>query len=171
MGWFCRLPIKRNEATKTILDNIDDVVAFLNDNFEFQYVNEAFHRVLGYNIDDLTGRYKIDIIHPEDAGIYIDAAIKAFKMDKQITTRARIRRKSGTYVWFEFVIKQFIHENGIVEILAIGKRIPKAHSIVKELMRRFSYMEPKILRKDSPIKHEKGFELPAVIFKVEVYGL
>ena len=64
-----------------------------------------------------------------------------------------------------------IQNFGKATILASGKRIPKAHSVVRELMRKFSYMEPKVSRKDYPLEHQKGFNIPGVKFEIEVYGI
>jgi hypothetical protein len=64
-----------------------------------------------------------------------------------------------------------IYNFGNVTILGSGSRIPKAHSIVQKVVRKFAYMEPKVVRTDSPLQHKGGFTVPAVKFEIEMFSI
>ena len=64
-----------------------------------------------------------------------------------------------------------INNFGNVTILGSGGRIPKAHAVVREVVRKFAYMEPKVVRTDSPLQHPGGFTVPAVKYEIEMFGI
>lgn len=68
----------------------------------FLHLNPSFTRVLGYSLDQLTGRPFTDFVHPDD----LDATLAELeKLAKGIPTVAfenRYRRRDGNYVWLSW---------------------------------------------------------------------
>lgn len=61
---------------------------------------------------------------------------------------------------------------GQATIEARGKWIQKAHFIATSLMRKFSYIEPKINRMDTKVKHPvTNRDVREVAFQIESYSL
>jgi len=60
---------------------------------------------------------------------------------------------------------------GQASLKARGRRIPKAHYIAKYLARQFSYIEPRIVRKDNVTKDPIGRPVREVEFSLESYKL
>ena len=55
------------EKFKLILENSNDLIAFLNQNFEHEFINEnAYLNVLGYAKEDIIGKLPRGFIHPDD---------------------------------------------------------------------------------------------------------
>lgn len=59
---------------------------------------------------------------------------------------------------------------GNATIEAMGRHVAKAHGVVTALIRKFAYMEPKVTRTDSFVKHVNGYTVRSVKFEVETYG-
>jgi len=64
-----------------------------------------------------------------------------------------------------------INNFGNVTILGSGRWIPKAHAVVREVIRKFAYMEPKVVRTDFPLQNPRGYNVYAVRFEIEMFGL
>src|SRR6202158_4146199 len=62
---------KREEDFKTLAENIPDVIARLDQDFRYLYVNRAFEQALGHRPEEVIGRHKDDLKLPE----HIDAPL------------------------------------------------------------------------------------------------
>jgi len=72
--------LKENEEKyRLIVDNSHDVIITLNSIGKLIYVSPSVHKVLGYYQTDIIGRHFRSIVHPDDAGIVIEAIQRLFK--------------------------------------------------------------------------------------------
>ncbi|MHA1270678.1 MAG: PAS domain S-box protein [Candidatus Helarchaeota archaeon] len=125
-------------AIEFILDEIENIIAILNDELEIEYINNSYSKLLGYSNEFLIGRYKPEIIHPEDVLSYIDSITKIFDgSEKKVRLKTRIKRVDGSYIWILFDGKRIIDNNGNSKLLIIGKNI--------EIQKRIVDLEQKLI--------------------------
>ncbi len=86
---------------KLIAENANDLIAILNERYEYEYINEKpYEKILGYSKKDLIGKSCMDLIHPLD----LDKAIKSWKkglIKGEEMIELRFKNKEGNYIWFE----------------------------------------------------------------------
>ncbi|UCC20943.1 MAG: PAS domain-containing sensor histidine kinase [Promethearchaeota archaeon] len=116
------------ERYKLISENATDLIAMLNNKYEYEYINEhAYMSILGYSKKDLIGKSSWNTVHPED--------IKRITSSKAISTTGfnrlngedneelRIRHKDGHYVWLDYTSKVFIDNQEAPKVIVIARDI------------------------------------------------
>lgn len=90
---------------KTISDNAYDLIALINGEQAFDYVNLAYTRVLGFKSSDIKGRSLLDFVHDGDRDNLLEhlSEYDAGNPKKDITFR--LKKHDGTFVHVETVMK------------------------------------------------------------------
>ena len=124
--------IKLNEAynekskmLKTITDNMIDQVALTDPMGNFTYVGKS-HSILGYELDSLIGKNVMELVHPDDIS-YIKKRLVHF-VEKRLESEKveyRIRRKDGTYLWWQTVGNLIIENDEVKGIVFSSRDITK----------------------------------------------
>lgn len=81
----------------------------------FQYVSPSIKDLLGYDPEDLIGKQDlelIDMVHPDDLGLLIDAVQTCIVTLKPGRAQHRFRHIDGHYVWVETIGNPLIDKNG-----------------------------------------------------------
>jgi diguanylate cyclase (GGDEF)-like protein/PAS domain S-box-containing protein len=63
----------------------------------------AVTEILGWEPDELIGRRALDIVHPDDQSLVIESWVRMRAGASTPRLRQRMRRRDGTWVWFEVV--------------------------------------------------------------------
>ncbi|MFX1502441.1 MAG: PAS domain S-box protein [Promethearchaeota archaeon] len=120
-----------------ILENVNDMIAIFNQNFEFEYINKKVHEeILGYRKDDLIGKSVLFLIHPDDSRVTINKWRSSIKVGKR-TTELRFRKKDGSYIWLEVRGMEFTDYNETIKIITISRDISER-----------KYMEQKLIKSE-----------------------
>ena len=86
------------EKYKLILDNANDLITFINENFEHEYINEkAYFDLLGYSKEDIIGKTSLVPLHPDDQKKAIKILRDGFKYGEG-KSEMRVRHKEGHYL-------------------------------------------------------------------------
>ncbi|MFX1297112.1 MAG: PAS domain S-box protein [Promethearchaeota archaeon] len=100
------------EKYRPIFDNVNDFIAIINEKYEYEYINEpAFISKLGYISEDMLGKARYDLIHPDDLEHGIKVLREGFKTGKG-STEGRFKKKDGSYIWLGVKGRLFIDESG-----------------------------------------------------------
>jgi len=121
---------KRNEKIKEseeryrlITENANDLMVIVNENLEFEWMNEQVHKKLrGFSNKDRIGKTALNFIHPDD----LDIAIKTFKKGFEVGEGmgvVRMKNKNGNYDWLEVRGKKFTDKDGKEKALLISRNI------------------------------------------------
>ena len=116
------------EKYRLISENANDLIAVLNNKYEFEYINEeTSFRKVGYKNEDLIGKNVYDILHPDDLSklneIY-KMSEKGFDLiDNEFRIKFRLKTNFGNYIWVESVNKVFTGTNGEAKIISINRDI------------------------------------------------
>jgi PAS domain S-box-containing protein len=128
---------------EVIMENANDFIAIINQNLEFEEINEDIHKKkLGYGHKELIGNSVLDYIHPEDLRIIKEAFKSGFEEGKA-TASFRFKNKKGNYLWIESKGKLFTDRNEKQKAIIISRDISKKKELDKKLKK--SEKEYKIL--------------------------
>ena len=119
----------KEEMYHFLIQNTNDLIAVLNENFEHEFINEpTYLKVLGYSEVDLIGKNPQDFTHPEDIPRVATAIKKGLKKG-DVSEKFRIKHKMGHYVWLETKAKLFKTNNGKFKFIFISKDLTESIQI------------------------------------------
>ncbi len=167
------------EKYRLITENANDLMVIVNENLEFEWMNEQVHKKLrGFSKKDRIGKPALSFIHPDD----LDSAIKTFKKGFEVGEGmgvVRMQNKKGNYDWLEIRGKKFTAKNGKEKALLISRNITKrklAEQKLKESEERFrtlfevapasimvADLESNILMCNKKFCNLHGFENPELV--------
>ncbi|MHA1191156.1 MAG: sensor histidine kinase [Promethearchaeota archaeon] len=111
------------EHHRLILENINDLVAIINSNYKFEYLNEeTLFKLLGYRNEDVLGCSCLDFIHKDE----VEQLTNAFKKkSKAIETfsELRFKHKSGEWICFECRGQSFVDRDNTQKWLIVSRDI------------------------------------------------
>ena len=154
--WIQQKLKESEEMYRLIAENANDLIAILNDKFEYEYINEQVHKKeMGYSRDELIGKTAKEFIHPEDVMKAIKLLRKGFKIGEG-EGEIRIKKKNGDYSYMEIRGRTFIDRDkktmGLVisrditekkkheiQIEEQNKKLNELNKLKTELMRRTSH--------------------------------
>jgi PAS domain S-box-containing protein len=98
---------KFENQCKIISQNLSDLLLILNNEFIIEYINNnPLKELLGYEIEELSGKNGLEIMHPDDR----EKVIQEFKKSSQngeTKLKARLRHRNGNYIGIEVIINIF----------------------------------------------------------------
>ncbi|MHA1279055.1 MAG: PAS domain S-box protein [Candidatus Helarchaeota archaeon] len=126
--------LRASEAKyRLITENANDLICVLNENFEFEYINEAaYYNVTGYTKEDLLGKSTLEFIDPTSLQDANKKLAEGFRAGGG-TGEARIRIKDGSYRWFETKGASFTDITGKKKALIISRDITKRKEAEQKL--------------------------------------
>gem|GEM_PF-717878 len=114
------------ERYRILAENSIDMISKHNWDRTYLYVSPASFKLLGYKPEELTGKSAYHHIHPDDVeSIRKNHILLLENRNSSFTESYRIRRKDGSYVWFE-TNNQVIynhHTNLVQEIVCVSRDI------------------------------------------------
>ena len=89
------------EKHRLILENANDLITILNQDFKHEYINEkAYFNLLGYTRNDLIDKSPLKYFHPNDIDKATNILKEGYEKGSAIYT-FRFKTKSGHYKWLE----------------------------------------------------------------------
>jgi len=118
-----RLLKESDDKLISLLEYSSDLFAIVNEKFEYEYINEeVYQEVLGYSKEELMGKARMDIIHPDDLNTAIEGAKIGFNTG-EYKSLIRIKTKQGKWLWIESKGKAFIDKEGNTKAFLIGRNV------------------------------------------------
>ena len=150
-----RLLKESDDKLISLLEYSSDLFAIVNEKFEYEYINEeVYQEVLGYSKEELLGKARMDIIHPEDVNAAIEGARIGFKTG-EYKSLIRIQTKEGKWLWIESKGKTFSDKEGNTKAFLIGRNVTdkivaeqKLHESEKEYQRLISHLSDVLVEID-----------------------
>jgi len=100
------------ERNLRITENINDLILILNEEYEFEYVNEIIAiKLIGYNKRNLIGNLFINFIHHDDQELAISTLNKRFKIEEE-SIELRFKHKEENWIWLTCRGKTYYGKNG-----------------------------------------------------------
>ena len=84
---------------RALTDAMPQLVWILDENANFEYVNERWTHYTGLTLDPLVPRSSSTVVHPDDRGV-LDVKHAALRSGHDFDCEARVRRYDGVYRWY-----------------------------------------------------------------------
>jgi diguanylate cyclase (GGDEF)-like protein/PAS domain S-box-containing protein len=89
--------VERDQLFQLITENAADMIAVVDNDGNRLYNSPAYHKVLGYSADELSGGSPFDQIHPSDRERVLQAAAKARRTGQGQRLEYRMRHKDQSW--------------------------------------------------------------------------
>lgn len=113
---------QRESVLRLITDNMQELVAQVDDKLIIRYASPSHARLLGYPPEALIGRRALAGVHPQDVGLVLAALKRAQTDPAGLRVTYRYRHRAGHYVWLESTGQIVRGPNGAVHCAVIGSR-------------------------------------------------
>ena len=116
-------PRESEELYRLLAENSTEVISRHTPEGVYTYVSSACRSLLGYEPEELVGRSAHELFHPEDLEQSSGAQVAMLERPDVYTVGNRIRRKDGSYGWFETTSRTVRDpESGeVLEIIAVSR--------------------------------------------------
>lgn len=128
---------RSEEMYRLITENSTDMISKHSPEGIYTYVSPACRSLLGYEAYELLNTSAYDYFHPEDLQKIDSAHESARKGQKVSSVIYRIRKKDGSYTWFETTSRMLVPETDDInpEIVAISRDVSYRKKIEDEMRR------------------------------------
>ena len=122
---------------RLIAENSTDMISKHTMDGVYTYASPACRALLGYEPEDLVGRTAYDFFHPDDLASIKESHSAIAGLHETRTVGYRIRRKDGSYTWFETTSRTISEDDtgGAPEIIAVSRDVSWRKQIEDELQR------------------------------------
>lgn len=114
--------LESEKSFRLLAENSSDMISKHNRDGIFTYVSPACYTLLGYRDDELIGQSHFNFQHPDDKQRMIDNLEHVYKHIDANTITYRMRRKDGTYRWFESTTSVVFHDGDRTQTLVSVSR-------------------------------------------------
>ncbi len=123
------------EHLRLIQEHSTDMISRHDLSGDYTYASPAALTLLGYQPEDLIGHNAYEFFHPED----LDAIKRSHSAIRELpvvyTVSYRIRRKDGSYTWFESTSKTIRDADGNVsEIISVSRDISERKRFEQQML-------------------------------------
>lgn len=94
--------LQKSQELEELINSISDLVATVNFDGNIINANQAWERVLGYNINEIISQPFMPFIHPEDLEFIYESFNTGLVFDPNYVLRTRVLKKSGEWLYFEW---------------------------------------------------------------------
>jgi diguanylate cyclase (GGDEF)-like protein/PAS domain S-box-containing protein len=124
------------EHLRLIQEHSTDMISRHDLSGAYTYASPAATELLGYPPEELIGHNAYEFFHPEDLETIKRSHAAIQELPLIYTVAYRIRRKDGSYIWFESTSKTIRDAAGnVTEIIAVSRDITKRKELELELLR------------------------------------
>ena len=134
--------LESEKKYRLLAENSFDLICIHQANAKMEFVSPSVKRLLGYDPEELIGKYPISMVHPEDAHImkglnFSDPAHPFMAKPVQF----RLRNGKGEYIWFETIFTLMDEPDGTGIVLSQSRDIRRSKKYQLELEERSSELE------------------------------
>jgi len=121
------------ERYRWLAEHSTDMISCHDPEGVYLYVSPACRTIMGYEPEELVGRFSYDFFHPDDVGAIRDSHDGILASPEPRTVRFRTRRKDGTYVWTECVSRLVRDAKGATRIIAASRDVSQQRQLEEQL--------------------------------------
>ena len=123
------------ELYRLIAENSTEVISRHTPEGVYTYVSPACRSLLGYEPEELVGRFAYELLHPSDLESFRQAHSSTLQRSDTYSVTHRIRRKDGSYVWFETTSRMVRdpETDEILETIAVSRDATERKRVEEEL--------------------------------------
>jgi|TARA_R100000388_G_scaffold95031_2_gene86007 PAS domain S-box-containing protein len=121
----------QKELYRLISKNSADMICLHDPDGTYKFVSPSVENLLGYTPKELVGKNPYEFFHPKDQErIKSESHQKALEKDPSRNFHYRIRKKDGSYVWFDTATEIITDEEGeVVSLQTTSRDISKQKNL------------------------------------------
>ena len=121
------------QQLQILLNATEELVAVLSAEGAVQFVNSAFHRVLGYQSEDVLGRTLDELVLPVDAeAVQRGLHHVQTRTGAAYSNRCRFRCRDSSWRWLQFRCQNRLDDVGFEAILFLAKDVTDVQRMESE---------------------------------------
>ncbi|MFI5144242.1 MAG: PAS domain S-box protein [Ignavibacteria bacterium] len=127
---------------RALIENSSDLIALVDGTGTIKYASPSTTRILGYELDEFTGKNRFDFIHPED--ITKLKSITGQLLEKpggSMSVIYRAKHKSGRWLWMESTSTNLLLDPVVGSIVINYRDITERKKAEEELLLQKSYFQ------------------------------
>ncbi|OAB45774.1 PAS domain S-box protein [Paenibacillus antarcticus] len=101
-----------------VSQNTQDIIYCCEPDGHCLYCSPSIQGLLGYSPEEMLHKNAMDLIYPDDLH-----ALRQKKVLKNGLRQFRVRHRNGKYLWFEGSFNSSLNEDGVMNIMAVGRDI------------------------------------------------
>jgi len=94
---------KSDERFKLLLESSNDLIAELDSNYRFIYINNTVNTLLDYDPAEIVGANSLSIVHPDDKDKLSHMIDMAYHHGSFFKIEFRLKTKNGGWKWFDCI--------------------------------------------------------------------
>lgn len=127
---------QQSEEIENFFSCAIDLLCIANNDGYFERLNQEWHHVLGYTLEELEGKQFLDFVHPDDVAATLQVMSQLAGNAKVLNFTNRYRCKDGSYRWIEWRSYPFTNK-----IYAAARDITGRKQMEEELIREKTFIE------------------------------
>ncbi|MCK9343292.1 MAG: PAS domain S-box protein [Massilibacteroides sp.] len=129
--------LESEERFRLLTENASDVVIILDAEGNISYVSPSVRQVGGYAPEELIGRSILELVHPEDRPLVMNALQHAAVRPKErITLEVRVRHTSGAWLYMDVIGVNLLGEAAVRGIVVNARDVTERKRAEEALVRR-----------------------------------
>jgi len=117
---------------RLLADNSSDMIVVEDVDGRFLYISPSIRRILGVEAEAMRGRYRHELIHPEDLERMLRDHPTRLPPPEGMQVRNRVRHSDGRWIWLESTVRTFEWQ-GRPALLSIARDISMRQQTEEEL--------------------------------------
>jgi len=114
---------KSDERFKLLLESSNDLIAELDSNYCFIYINNTVNSLLNYDLAEIVGANSLSIVHPDDQDRLSHTIDMAYHHGSFFKIEFRLKVKNGEWKWFDCIGNLFKTIEGEIHSVIIARDI------------------------------------------------
>lgn len=127
--------LESEERYRLMAETATDMISRHTPEGVYLYASPASRTLLGYEPEELVGRSAYEFFHPEDLAPIEKSHVTILEQPDISTVSYRIRRKDGSYIWFETTSRSLRDPDSgnVVELMAVSRDITERKRVEEAL--------------------------------------
>jgi len=117
--------LESEELYRLLIEHSTDMISKHTPGGVYTYASPACYPLLGYDPEDLVGRDAYELFHPDDLEVVQETHSTILERPGTYAVCYRIRRKDGSYAWFETTSRTVRNPvtDDVMEIIAVSRDV------------------------------------------------
>jgi len=131
-----------SDTALLLIENADGFIARMSREGLLEYVSPACRDVLGYQPEDVQGKFFLELVHPEDKEDVASMSPPLFDVSESTTFSLRVKKAMGGYVWAEIYLQPAPQNE--TSLIAIVRDISERKKYEQALQQAYDELEQRV---------------------------